>query len=170
MRYITILLVLMSGAAVAGPACDPNQHIVLGTPRAMPASNAVHDVVLCNQGYVVGYSGHYKAPLWVSYRLTETSVTPDSGRSEDFREDTRLLSTARATLPDFKFSEFDKGHMAPRAAMDTTPELGSDSFLLSNMTAQAPDFNQGGWRDLEAHILQLAIERDEIFGHDGRDL
>ena len=43
--------------------------------------------------------------------------------------------------------------------MDTTPDLGSDSFLLSNMTAQAPDFNQGGWRDLEAHILQLAIER-----------
>lgn len=160
---VIVLLVLFSFDAFSATACDEEQHIFLGTPRPMPASDAAHDAILCNEGYVVGYSGHYKAPLWVAYRLTESSVTPDSGRSDDFREDTRLVSTARATLPDFKRSGFDRGHMAPRAALDTTPELGSDTFLLSNMTAQAPGFNQGGWRDLEAHILQLAVERDEIF-------
>jgi endonuclease G len=109
----------------------------------MPGSDAVTDAILCNQGYVVGYSGHYKAPLWVAYRLTAASVTPDNGRSNDFREDTRLLASARTTLPDFKHSGFDRWHMAPRAAMDTTPELGSDSFLLSNMAAQSPGFNRG---------------------------
>ena len=133
----------------------------------MPRSDATHDMILCNEGYVVGYSFHYKAPLWVAYRLTEASVTPDTGRTNDFREDERIPEQHRATLSDFKRTGFDRGHMAPRAAMDSTRDLGSASFLLSNMTPQVPGFNQRGWRDLEIRVREIAVDRDEIFVYTG---
>ena len=100
MRLLLVVLILVTNAAFAGPACDPTQHVFLGEPRPMPGSDATHDMIICNEGYVVGYSFHYKAPLWVAYRLTEASVTPDTGRTNDFREDERIPEEHRATLPD----------------------------------------------------------------------
>ncbi len=129
MRILLLMTLFVCSTAVAGPACDSDQHIFLGVPRPMPNSDATHDMIICNEGYVVGYSNHYKAPLWVAYRLTEASVIPDTGRTNDFREDDRIAQENRATLPDFKRSGFDRGHMAPRAAMDTTRDLGSQSFF-----------------------------------------
>lgn len=161
------IAILLTGPGFASEACDHDANIILGTPKPMPGSDAVHDAVLCNDGYVVGYSAHYKAPLWVAYRLTEESVSPQFERSNDFREDERLLAGSRATLPDFKWSGFDRGHMAPAASMDTTEALERDSYLLSNMTPQDPSFNQGGWRLLEDHVRQLAIDREEIFVYTG---
>jgi endonuclease G len=53
--------------------------------------------------------------------------------------------------------------MAPRAAMDGTPELRDESFLMSNMTPQHPQLNQSGWKELEGYVRSLAIEFDEIY-------
>ncbi len=120
--------------------------------------------ILCKEGYALGYSFDYKAPIWASYRLTEASVTPDNGRGGDpFAEDEMLPVDAMSTLWDYKYSGWDRGHMAPRAAMDSTPALRDESFLMSNMTPQHPRLNQAGWRDLEAYVRDLAIEYDEIY-------
>ncbi len=167
MRYVLIFLILVAKSAFAAQACDPDLHIFLGEPRPITGNDATHDLIICNEGYVIGYSFHYKAPLWVAYRLTEASVAPNTGRTNDFREDERIPEEHRATLADYRRSGFDRGHMAPRAAMDATQELGSASFLLSNMTPQVAGFNQGGWRDLETRIREIAIDRDEIFVYTG---
>ena len=170
MRIIKIFLLLVCIYPVslfAGEACDPAVHVFLGEPVPNRGSDSLADLRLCNEGYVVGYSFHYKSPLWVAYRLTKESVAPNSGRTGDFREDARIPDQHRAKLSDYRRSGYDRGHMAPRAALDGTVELSSDTFLLSNMTPQTPGFNQDGWGDLEAHILKLATEREEIFVYTG---
>ena len=39
----------------------------------------------------------------------------------------------------------------------------SQSFLMSNMSPQAPAFNRGIWRKLETEVRQWATEKDSIY-------
>ena len=52
--------------------------------------------------------------------------------------------------------------MAPAAAMAWSEEVMSESFLLSNISPQAPDFNRGIWRELEAMVREWARRHNEI--------
>ena len=158
MRFTLLALLLLSFSSQAQDNCHGHLEF------AVQDREGDVDRILCKNGYAVGYSFYYKAPIWVSYRLTEASVTPDNGRGGDpFAEDEMLPVEARSTLWDYKYSGWDRGHMAPRAAMDSTPALRDESFLMSNMTPQHPRLNQAGWRDLEAYVRDLAIEYDEIY-------
>ena len=42
-------------------------------------------------------------------------------------------------------------------------EIMSESFLLSNISPQDPDFNRGIWRDLEAMVRDWAVLHGEVF-------
>ena len=53
--------------------------------------------------------------------------------------------------------------MAPAAAMAWSVEIMSESFLLSNISPQDPDFNRGIWRDLEAMVRDWAVLHGEVF-------
>lgn len=106
---------------------------------------------LVNVGYTVGYSARTKTPLWVSYRLFETS-DPSPPRDDVFAADTRVATPVKAT--DYERSGYDRGHMAPsspigkrygKAAQDAT-------FKMTNMVPQLPGLNQRGWEALERII------------------
>ena len=43
----------------------------------------------------------------------------------------------------------DRGHLSPAANNTQTPEIMSESFLLSNMIAQVANNNRGIWKQLE---------------------
>jgi endonuclease G len=157
MRLALLVLLLVSSSAYSN---DCNGHLKF----AVQDKEGDVDLILCKGGYAVGYSFFYKAPIWVSYKLTGASVTPDNGRGGDpFAEDEFIPAEARSTLWDYKYSGWDRGHMAPRAAMDSTPDLRDESFLMSNMTPQHPQLNQRGWKELEGYVRSLAIEFDEIY-------
>ena len=68
-----------------------------------------------------------------------------------------------ALLEDYRGSGFDRGHMAPVAAMAWSIEGISESFLLSNISPQEPGFNRGIWRDLEARVRDWANLHGEVF-------
>jgi len=153
----TAIAILISSIVHAN---DCHQHL---TYQVQDKHEQV-DQILCNEGYAVGYSYHYKSPVWVSYRLTKQSVTPNNGRGGNpFEVDTRIPKIHRATLWDYKYSGFDRGHLAPRSSMDSTPGLRDESFLLTNMTPQHPKMNQKGWAALEGYIRDLAEAHNEVF-------
>ena len=157
MRLAFLVLLVVSFNAYSN---DCNGHLKF----AVQDNEGDVDLTQCKDGYAVGYSFFYKAPIWVSYKLTEASVTPDNGRGGDpFAEDEFIPVEARSTLSDYKYSGWDRGHMEPRAAMDSTPELRDESFLMSKMTPQHPQLNQRGWKELEGYVRRLAIEFDEIY-------
>jgi endonuclease G len=127
----------------------------------MPSNNS--DQVLCRTGYAVGYNYQTKNADWVAYHVTKESVNAQFKRSNNFKVDAELPEYAQSTLSDYSKSGYDRGHLAPSAAMDFSQESMQESFLLSNMSPQLPGFNRVGWRLLEEHVRDLANEYQELY-------
>ena len=112
-------------------------------------------------GFTLCYRESYENPEWVAYTLTKEELNAVTGRTEDFRSDTNI-STGSATLKDYRGSGYDRGHMAPAADMEWSHESASESFLLSNMSPQAPQLNRGLWKDLESQVRTWAKKFGEV--------
>ncbi len=119
--------------------------------------------MLCRDGYAVGYNYNTKNADWVAYHITAESVNASYKRSNSFKEDAELPDYARSTLADYSNSGYDRGHLAPSAAMDFSQQSMQQSFLMSNMSPQLPGFNRVGWRLLEEHVRDLANEYNELY-------
>ena len=141
--------------SAASEACG--QHLVKGTP------SEASDQILCRSGYAVGYNYDTKNADWVAYHITAESVNAKFKRSNRFKADQELPEYAQSTLSDYSKSGYDRGHLAPSAAMDFSQESMQSSFLLSNMSPQLPGFNRVGWRLLEEHVRDLANEYQELY-------
>jgi DNA/RNA endonuclease G (NUC1) len=89
--------------------------------------------ILENTAYVACYSELRKAPLWVAYRLFNVEPLPElHKRQSRFKVDDRTES--KVTHDDYTHSGYDRGHMAPFAAIDRLygPQAGADSTLGSH--------------------------------------
>ncbi|HFQ4958140.1 TPA: DNA/RNA non-specific endonuclease [Vibrio vulnificus] len=150
-----ILLSLLCALPAAAEICG--QHLDKGMPSTQP------DQVLCRDGYAVGYNYNTKNADWVAYHITAESVNASYKRSNSFKEDAELPDYARSTLADYSNSGYDRGHLAPSAAMDFSQQSMQQSFLMSNMSPQLPGFNRVGWRLLEEHVRDLANEYNELY-------
>lgn len=92
----------------------------------------------------------------MQYELTkEEVINKRSDRTDDFRQN-RLIKTGTAALSDYKYSGYDRGHLAPAADMHWSRQSMSESFFLSNMSPKKPGFNRGIWRKLEAVVRNFA--------------
>ena len=152
---LTTLLLHVAPFSSASETCG--EHLVKG----MPSNNS--DQVLCRTGYAVGYNYQTKNADWVAYHVTKESVNAQFKRSNNFKVDSELPEYAQSTLSDYSKSGYDRGHLAPSAAMDFSQESMQESFLLSNMSPQLPGFNRVGWRLLEEHVRDLANEYHELY-------
>lgn len=107
-------------------------------------------------GYTVCYDARTKCPCWVYEVLTAEGL--EGGVSRDnfqFREVELLPDHMRAAVGDYAGSGFDRGHMAPAADCKGSEDKMRDSFLLSNVCPQDPEFNRGYWARLEKHVREL---------------
>lgn len=121
------------------------------------------DVILDRLGYALGYSETYEQPLWVTYKLTADEVNSKRAkRSGDFRSDPDI-PTGSAEPEDYKKSFFDRGHMAPAADMSFSLQTMSESFYMSNMSPQRPEFNRGIWKKLEENVRHFATACGAVY-------
>ena len=121
------------------------------------------DVIIDRVGYALGYSEKYEQPLWVTYKLTADEVkSKKARRSDDFRSDPDI-NTGSATPEDYKKSYFDRGHLAPAADMSFSLQAMSESFYMSNMSPQRPEFNRGIWKKLEEKVRDYAAACGSLY-------
>ena len=121
------------------------------------------DIILDRKGYALGYSEKYEQPLWVSYKLTAEEVkSKKARRSGDFRSDPDI-PTLSAEPDDYKRSFFDRGHLAPAADMSFSLQTMSESFYMSNMSPQRPEFNRGIWKNLEENVRNFALGCGSVY-------
>ena len=118
---------------------------------------------LCRDAYAVGYSYQYKQPLWVAYKLTGESVSKHFKRHNKFAPDKQIPISYRAQLSDYNHSGYDRGHLAPYAAIDISKNSAKQSFLLSNMSPQAISLNRQGWAQLEKYVRFWAKSKGKIW-------
>jgi endonuclease G len=112
--------------------------------------------------YTLQYNEKFEQPDWVAYELTQEEVVGLAKRSNRFREDREILSGS-AALSDYKYSGYDRGHLAPAADMKMSSESMDESFLMSNMSPQVPGFNRGIWAFLESCVRTWASENESIY-------
>lgn len=107
------------------------------------------DLVLDKDGFSLGYNFDYRGAVWVSYILTKGSVGIDVARSEAFFSDPEIPERFRKKPDDFTNSGYDKGHLAPSAAIDFTEKSNLQTFSMANVAPQDPKLNRQAWSKLE---------------------
>jgi endonuclease G len=156
-----------SEAQVANPLADPTititsiqreyatRHLQLGKPQA------VYERI--REGYVLGYDGRLKIPLWVQYQLRPEDLEGPAERTNDFREDVTIPVDFRSKPEDYEVSDYVQGHMAPAADMERSWAAMSESFLLTNMAPQVGQrFNSAVWMRLEGAVRRWVSERGAL--------
>jgi len=120
----------------------------------------VCDQVLVGRHFTIGYSWYFRQAKWVLEIIKPNESLldieyADGDRMDNFRPDQRIPKRFRASLEAYKNSGFDRGHLAASANLNETDIQNSETFLLSNMSPQRPEFNQKIWRELETAIREL---------------
>ena len=120
------------------------------------------DETLPNIGYTVGYSDSRMDPLWVSYRLVAVS-NPVSHPRPDFMVDPRTVARVLPTA--YAGSGYDRGHMAPNAAIDYCYGEAAqlETFYMSNICPQTPTLNRGIWETLEEKEREWANDFNQVW-------
>jgi endonuclease G, mitochondrial len=122
----------------------------------------VCDEVLVGRYFTIGYSWYFRQAKWVL-----EIVNPNArfeweieDRSDNFRADIRIPRRFRADLNAYKGSGYDRGHLVGSANQNELEVQNSETFLLSNMSPQAPDLNRGMWQKLESAIRVLNNKKE----------
>lgn len=114
------------------------------------------DTIINREGYALGYIEKHEQPSWVCYIVTKEELSIRAAkRTNNFRADP-AIPTGSAHPSDYTRSGFDRGHLAPAADMSFSQQAMSDSFFMSNMSPQRPQFNRGIWGKLEKQIRRFA--------------
>lgn len=114
------------------------------------------DSVLKRKVYTIGYDSQHRQPRWVYQQLTIQSHSSHALREScEFQEDSDVPNHLQSKKTDYKGSSFDRGHLCPAA--DATKDLQSmeETFYLSNISPQLPQFNRGYWKKLEQYTRSL---------------
>jgi endonuclease G len=119
------------------------------TIYGMPAA----DQIMFNRHYVIGYSYYFRQAKWALEIVDPDN--PSLDRSDNFRPDYRIPEMFRADLVDYIGSGYDRGHLVASANQRETELQNSETFLLSNMSPQRPQFNRNIWRKFEAEVRNL---------------
>lgn len=124
--------------------------------RELRYGSPVCDEILTGRYFTIGYSWYFRQPKWVLEIINPNSRFEwEVDRKDSFRADIRIPRRFRAGLKAYAGSGYDRGHLAASANQDELEIQNSETFLLSNMSPQKPDFNRRMWRDLEVAIRGL---------------
>ncbi len=116
----------------------------------------VCDEILTGRYFTIGYSWYFRQAKWVLEIINPNAIFEwEVERRDNFRADIRVPRRFRAGLKAYASSGFDRGHLAASANQDELEIQNSETFLLSNMSPQKPNFNRRMWRDLEMAIRDL---------------
>jgi endonuclease G len=143
-----------------------NLFTIHGAPKNQTEDSVT---IIINHGYCLGFSLKYNQPLWAAYQVSKVnkykfkdvnnrtrdiSTDVDYERFPFFVDDARLPIANRIgsqTFPD----GHDRGHMVPNEAINRQYGKMSqmETFIMSNISPQKKELNQGMWMRLEGDIL-----------------
>nr|WP_293839766.1 DNA/RNA non-specific endonuclease [uncultured Arsenicibacter sp.] len=129
---------------------------------ALPGFKASDEIVR-HEGYTLRFKDQYKQADWVAYPLLAYEITGDADRShEQFMPDP-AVSSGSAVPADYSKSGYDRGHLAPAGDFKFSQRMMRESFYMSNMSPQAPQFNRGIWKSLEEQVRSWAFRDKGVY-------
>jgi endonuclease G len=124
-----------------------------------PASTT--NQIIKHKYYSISYSEEDEQAEWVAYKIVSNRLQ-NIDRTNDFREDPYVTSGS-SDLTDYIGSGYDRGHLAPAKTMSLNETSMSESFYMSNMSPQIPEFNRGIWKRLEGKVRYWAEVNDSLY-------
>lgn len=106
--------------------------------------------------FEIVYSEKLESPLWIGYKVLCPAGTA-SRKGMDFYTCDSIKTSDNA---DYVSNEWDKGHMAPAADFNCTPEMLKQTFTFLNCALQNQYLNRGVWKMLEAQEREWAKGED----------
>lgn len=120
------------------------------------------DIIVSHSYYTLCYSNEYEQASWVAYKISLEREYGIAKRKDDFRADPEVPGGS-ANPADYKKSGYDKGHLCPAADMSFSVKAMSESFFMSNMSPQKPQFNRGIWKELEEKVRMWGLKNKLIY-------
>lgn len=117
--------------------------------------------------FILSYDRRLRAPAWVIEHLTPEKLDKRDesihrGKS-NFKEDKTIHEYFRAQNSDFSGTGFDRGHMAAAGNHKLDQDDLDQTFILSNISPQVPEFNRGGWERLETYVRYIAKRSKNLY-------
>ena len=102
--------------------------------------------------------------LWVAYPLNNSLKGSGAGRSEAWGFDPLLPNNIQ---PDIRSGSYGggwtRGHQIPSADKQRNRAENASTYISTNMTPQAYDFNGGIWANLEGKVRNYAALADTLY-------
>ncbi len=160
-RYFSIaFLLIISSVSQAQQRPEIHcKHFFNGYPFGTPATN---DLII-RDIYALSNNDQTKFADWVAYRLTMHEVEGEldverKWTADPWLDDSETLEPSPSSKEDYKGANkaigVDRGHQAPLASFKGS-RYASQSNMLSNITPQKKDMNQGCWKNLEEAVRGL---------------
>lgn len=158
---LLLFLQLLSLGGISAQEAQSLLAVALCPATAGTEAAQDHEMRGCS-GFSLCYRESFENAEWVGYVLTKEKLVKAAARKNNFRSDP-AVSTGSAEPDDYAGSGYDRGHLAPSADMTWNEESASESFLMSNMSPQRPQFNRGMWKNLEAKIRTCAKQFEAVY-------
>lgn len=121
----------------------------------------VCDEILIGRYFTIGYSWYFRQAKWALEIINRNDyLMSDVERLNNFRADIRIPERFRAGLNPYHGSGYDRGHLVASANNNVLDIQNSETFLMSNMSPQKPNFNRRIWKDLEEATRKLNDQDD----------
>jgi endonuclease G, mitochondrial len=118
-------------------------------------------IIIRHKPYILRYEEKYEQASWVVHKLLDKAKYGTADRSNNFQPDPEV-ETGTALPNDYSRSGYDRGHLCPAGDFRFDKDLEDETFYMSNMSPQEPDFNRGIWSNLELKARDWAAERGYV--------
>jgi endonuclease G len=153
-----------SNEKAAGSGALSDGNMALGNPSgATTRASGADNYLIVKKQYALSYNNSKGMANWVSWHLSAESKGA-AERCNCFEPDASLpQGFFRATTHDYTGTGFDRGHLCPSDDRDKNNEDNAATFLMTNMSPQAPHLNQQTWETLEAYCRKLVSRGNELY-------
>ncbi len=159
----TLLALALSVSSSASGAQEIHiVHCLQGCPTGAPSTN---DLVI-REIYALSSNDQRKFADWVAYRVAKETTGSSDSLQRNWKSDPVLDANETLEKQDYTGAnaahDYNRGHQAPLASFSGTVFWRSTN-LLSNITPQKADLNQGAWKELESKVRHAAYHRGELY-------
>jgi endonuclease G len=147
-----------------GGTATRDDNMGMGNPSGATTDPAnTTNYLMVKTQYALSYNNSKGMANWVSWHLS-TAWKGSATRCDCFTQDASLPSGYfKATTSNYTNTGFDRGHMCPSEDRDGSSTDNAATFLMTNMTPQAPILNENVWESLEAYCRTLMSAGNELY-------
>lgn len=121
------------------------------------------DEIIKHKNYTLRYEEDYEVPAWVAHKLRGEYTKGTASRGDNQFMPDRKVKGNSALSGDYSSTGYDRGHLVPAGDFKCCQELMTETFYMSNIAPQVPDFNRGIWENIESRIRGWAMRDEELF-------